>query len=235
MIRCFTLHFPTRTTVVCVCVLLGLLVNCFCFRTVASKRFAFRSYSNNDRKRNCASSGKGQLRTGWFRSVRSASENRLKFCFFAFPSVTRRNSKFANRPHVMQLGQTSTSELLPAAETSQENVQGVAEVRNISHLLREPYARQCLRHHVKHLNQTTRTKSAYTSTTSLKKIRRIIVRDCPCSQSLTIKMSETLAPSCFFAKKKVSVRKTASSRRLFKLRCLTIDAVKKLYREPSPV
>ena len=69
----------------------------------------------------------------------------------------------------MQLGQTSTSELLPAAETSQENVQGVAEVRNISHLLREPHARQCLRHRVKHLNQTTRTESAYASTTSFNK------------------------------------------------------------------
>ena len=141
----------------------------FCFRRVAKKWFAFRYYSNNNRKRNCASSCKGQLRTRWFRSVCSASENRLKFCFFACPSTARRNSKFANRPHVMQLGQTSTSELLPAAETSQENVQGVAEVRNISHLLREPHARQCLRHRVKHLNQTTRTKSAYTSTTSFNK------------------------------------------------------------------
>ena len=95
----------------------------------------------------------------------------------------------------MQLGQTSTSELLPAAETSQENVQGVAEVRNISHLLREPHAMQCLRHRVKHLKQTTRTKSSYTSTTSFKKIRRIIVRDCPCSQSLTINMSEIILRS----------------------------------------
>ena len=64
----------------------------------------------------------------------------------------------------MQLGQTSTSELLPAAETSQENV-----VRNISHLLREPHARQCLRQRVKHLNQTPRTESADTSTTSFNK------------------------------------------------------------------
>ena len=41
-------------------------------------------------------------------------------------------------------------------------------------------------------SQQKRTKSAYTSTTSFKKIRRIIVRGCPCSQSLTIKMSETI-------------------------------------------
>ena len=86
-------------------------------------------------------------------------------------------------------------DLLPADETSQDNVQAVAEVWNISHLLREPHAKQCLRHRAKHLNQTTRTKSAYTSTTSFKKIRRIIVRDCPCSQSLTIKMSEIIVRS----------------------------------------
>lgn len=32
---------------------------------------------------------KRQLRIGWFRSVRSASENRLKFCLFACPSAAR--------------------------------------------------------------------------------------------------------------------------------------------------
>lgn len=107
----------------------------------------------------------------------------------------RAGSSFVSLLVRMQLGQTTTSELLQAAETSQENVQGVAEVRNISHLLREPHARQCLRHRVKHLSQTTRTKSPYTSTTSLKKIRRIIVRDCPCSRSLTIKMREIVIHS----------------------------------------